>query len=57
MSWARVPATSSSMRQAIGWLKEKAMPGKSDIASRILSVSSSRERAEVHSLRGLSMPT
>ena len=37
MSWARVPATSSSIRQAMGWLKEKAMPGKSAMASRILS--------------------
>ena len=57
MSWARVPATSSSIRQAIGWLKEKAMPGKSAIASRIFSVSSSRVGAVVHSSRGLSMPT
>ncbi len=32
MIWALVPATSSSIRQAMGWLKVKAIPGKADMA-------------------------
>ena len=57
ITWARVPATSSSIRHWIGWLKLNTIPGMSASESRILSISSSRERALVHCSRGLSAPT
>jgi len=57
MICARVPATSSSIRHWIGWLKLATMPGTSSMASRILSINSSRLLALVHSPRGLSEPT
>ena len=57
MTCARVPATSSSMRHWMGWLKLATTPGMSATASRIFPVSSSRVRALVQAERGFSEPT